>query len=67
MARKVSPSTRVGVKLIDALFLVPNAADIWSVGCVMAELLTGQVLFPGSDCMCFQNVTAYSVTFIWCR
>lgn len=24
-------------------------ADIWSVGCVMAELLTGQVLFPGND------------------
>ncbi|XP_064400308.1 mitogen-activated protein kinase 14-like [Halichondria panicea] len=24
-------------------------ADIWSVGCVMAELLTGQTLFPGSD------------------
>ncbi len=23
--------------------------DIWSVGCIMAELLTGQVLFPGTD------------------
>lgn len=23
--------------------------DMWSVGCIMAELLTGQVLFPGSD------------------
>ena len=23
--------------------------DIWSVGCIMAELLTGQVLFPGND------------------
>ena len=23
--------------------------DIWSVGCIMAELLTGQVLFPGQD------------------
>lgn len=22
---------------------------MWSVGCIMAELLTGQVLFPGSD------------------
>jgi len=24
-------------------------ADVWSVGCIMAELLTGQVLFPGGD------------------
>ena len=23
--------------------------DLWSVGCIVAELLTGQVLFPGSD------------------
>ena len=23
--------------------------DIWSVGCIMAELLTGRTLFPGSD------------------
>ena len=25
------------------------SVDMWSVGCIMAELLTGQVLFPGSD------------------
>ena len=31
----------------------------------MAELLTGQVLFPGSDCMCFQNVTVYSGLVQW--
>ena len=23
--------------------------DLWSVGCIMAELFTGQVLFPGTD------------------
>lgn len=23
--------------------------DLWSVGCIMSELLTGQVLFPGTD------------------
>ena len=28
---------------------LPPSVDIWSVGCIMAELLTGQVLFPGSD------------------
>ncbi len=26
-----------------------DIVDMWSVGCIMAELLTGQVLFPGSD------------------
>ena len=26
-----------------------NAIDIWSVGCVMAELLLGQPLFPGES------------------
>ncbi|XP_055645496.1 stress-activated protein kinase JNK-like [Toxorhynchites rutilus septentrionalis] len=23
--------------------------DIWAIGCIMAELITGQVLFPGTD------------------
>ena len=23
--------------------------DIWSVGCIMAELLTSKTLFPGND------------------
>ncbi|XP_033106743.1 mitogen-activated protein kinase 14-like [Anneissia japonica] len=26
-----------------------KAVDIWSVGCIMAELLTGKTLFPGTD------------------
>lgn len=29
--------------------ILSSAVDIWSVGCIMAELLTGQVLFPGVD------------------
>lgn len=29
----------------NCVFLV----DIWSVGCIMAELLTGRTLFPGTD------------------
>ena len=30
------------------------SADVWSVGCIMAELLTGQVLFLGGNgtCVC---------------
>lgn len=26
-----------------------KTVDVWSVGCIMAELLTGRTLFPGSD------------------
>nr|CAH7765458.1 unnamed protein product [Callosobruchus chinensis] len=26
-----------------------QTVDIWSVGCIMAELLTGKTLFPGTD------------------
>uniref|UniRef100_A0A3B4A3Y6 mitogen-activated protein kinase n=1 Tax=Periophthalmus magnuspinnatus TaxID=409849 RepID=A0A3B4A3Y6_9GOBI len=29
--------------------------DIWSVGCIMGELIKGKVLFPGSDCILLQN------------
>ena len=26
------------------------AIDMWSVGCVLAEMLSGKPLFPGRDC-----------------
>ena len=29
-----------------------QTVDIWSVGCIMAELLTGRPLFPGDDREC---------------
>uniref|UniRef100_A0A8C3AQU8 mitogen-activated protein kinase n=1 Tax=Cyclopterus lumpus TaxID=8103 RepID=A0A8C3AQU8_CYCLU len=29
--------------------------DIWSVGCIMGELLKGKVLFPGTDCILYQH------------
>uniref|UniRef100_A0A8C5X3F8 mitogen-activated protein kinase n=1 Tax=Malurus cyaneus samueli TaxID=2593467 RepID=A0A8C5X3F8_9PASS len=28
-----------------------QTVDIWSVGCIMAELLKGKALFPGNDCI----------------
>lgn len=28
-----------------------RAIDMWSVGCVLAEMLSGKPLFPGRDCM----------------
>uniref|UniRef100_A0A672RWW3 mitogen-activated protein kinase n=1 Tax=Sinocyclocheilus grahami TaxID=75366 RepID=A0A672RWW3_SINGR len=28
-----------------------QTVDIWSVGCIMGELLKGKVLFPGNDCI----------------
>lgn len=33
------------------------AVDIWSVGCIMGELLKGKVLFPGTDCILYQLST----------
>lgn len=28
-----------------------KAIDVWSVGCILAEMLSGKPLFPGKDCM----------------
>ena len=33
------------------LHILNFVVDIWSVGCIMAELLTGRPLFPGDDRM----------------
>jgi mitogen-activated protein kinase 1/3 len=27
-----------------------KAIDVWSVGCILAEMLSGKPLFPGKDC-----------------
>lgn len=30
-----------------------KAIDVWSVGCILAEMLSGKPLFPGKDCTSF--------------
>lgn len=27
-----------------------RAIDMWSIGCILAEMLSGKALFPGRDC-----------------
>lgn len=29
--------------------LMTQALDVWSVGCILAEMLSGRPLFPGKD------------------
>jgi len=33
----------------ECTFVFYFSVDVWSVGCIMAELLTGKPLFPGND------------------
>lgn len=37
-----------------------QTVDIWSVGCIMAELLKGKALFPGTDCILEKCNSSYS-------
>lgn len=32
-----------------------KAIDVWSVGCILAEMLSGKPLFPGKDCTSFTD------------
>lgn len=41
------------VNLNVCVLLLCLSVDIWSVGCIMAELLTGRTLFPGTDRILF--------------
>ena len=36
--------------------------DIWSVGCIMAELMTGRALFPGDDRKNSQHICKHHET-----
>jgi serine/threonine protein kinase len=34
-----------------------GAVDVWSVGCILAELITGQVFIQGKDGMNYKTVS----------
>lgn len=48
-----SPSclSKAGPRVGRLMGTPPLTVDIWSVGCIMAELLQGKALFPGNDCI----------------
>jgi mitogen-activated protein kinase 1/3 len=41
-----------------------KAIDVWSVGCILAEMLSGKPLFPGKDCECGQKQEMRSILTI---
>lgn len=41
-----------------------QTVDIWSVGCIMAELLTGRTLFPGTDRILYYFKMHYTYIFL---
>ena len=38
-----------------------KAIDVWSVGCILAEMLNGKPLFPGKDCKSLARIFASAV------
>ena len=40
-----------------------KAIDVWSVGCILAEMLSGKPLFPGKDC----EISLIPSFAEWCR
>ena len=40
---------RYFLKYYVLLLMTLFSVDLWSVGCIMAEMLTGKTLFPGTD------------------
>jgi len=55
----------VGVKLRLIFFLF--AVDIWSVGCIFAEVVKGEILLPGRDCILHTLSLTYVVVLAQLR
>lgn len=41
----------LGLSQMFDFLLVFILVDIWSVGCIMAEMINGKTLFKGKDCI----------------
>lgn len=41
-----------------------KAIDVWSVGCILAEMLSGKPLFPGKDCMFLYHFAYFQSPFL---
>ena len=37
-----------------------KAIDVWSVGCILAEMLSGKPLFPGKDCTSQRDIAQHA-------
>lgn len=54
--------TKYYVFVIKILSLSPSrlTVDVWSAACILAEMITGSVLFPGHDSILAVIKTAYA-------
>ena len=43
----------------NVIVLLLFSVDVWSVGCIMAELLSSEALFPGNDRI-FSNAITFT-------
>lgn len=57
------PVTSVNLALLLCLHaLSPVLVDIWSVGCIMGEMVRHKILFPGRDCILVPLASPVSVS-----